>query len=190
MAAVLFLGGFGLLAVPPTPAEAPDEIAGYLTGHRTQVIAVACAIGLGACLFAWFLSALRGRLRDGPLAATAVLTGVLSATLVLVALGLLAGLVFRPLEPSLALLGFDLYNALVTLAGFGFGASLVAAALAGGLSPRLRTAALVIGPLQLATMPGLFVDAGVFAAGGLMAILAFWVLTGWYVAAAVGMIRR
>lgn len=197
VAAVLFLGGFGLLATPPTPDQAPAELGGYLAGHRTEVFAATIALGAGSCLFFWYLSGVRRLLGNGAepsLPTGAVMAAALATGLVLAGMSLLSALVLRDTGRELALLGFDMFNALVTMGGFGFGFSLVAAAAAGhrgaALPRGLVAAGLAIGPVQLLTIPGLFVESGFFAPLGPMALIAFWLLTAWYAAVAVRMVRR
>jgi hypothetical protein len=108
-------------------------------------------------------------------------------------MAILAGAVVHPLEQETALVVFDVFNALVTMGGFGFGFSLVAAAFAAkrvrALPDTLATAGIAIGVAQLATIPGLFVVDGAFAPLGPVALAAFWALTVWYVAVAVRMVR-
>ena len=186
VAAVLFLAGFALLAVPPSPSDPAPEVVDYLTDKRGSVFAAALLIGLGAGLFLWFLSALAASLPPAEgLAGT--LAGFGGAVVVLAALGLLAGLalhVHELEEPGVFLVGFDVYNGLVTIAGVLFAASVVAlsAGLRSGALPRVGAA---VAALQLATLPGLFAEEGFFAAGGAMAVLAFWALCAWYVAVAL-----
>jgi hypothetical protein len=194
---VLFLGGFGLLTGAPTPEEARTEAASFLTERRGEVFAATIVLGAGACLFLFYLAGLR-RLLGGadadPAALAAVLAAALATTLVQVGMAILAGAVVHPLEQDTALVVFDVFNALVTMGGFGFGFSLVAAAIAAkrvsALPGTLATAGIAIGLAQLATIPGLFVVDGVFAPLGPVALAAFWALTLWYVAVAVRMVRR
>lgn len=193
--AALFLAGFGLLATPPTPAQPAGEIAGYLHDHRGAIFAATILIGLGSALFAWYLAGLRrllGGVAVGALDLAAVIAASMATLLVLVALSLLSGLVLHRPGAELSRLGFDVFNALVTMGGFGFGFSLIAVAVAGrggALPPAYRIAGFAIGALQLATIPGLFVGSGPLAPLGPVALLAFWLLTAWYAAVALRMLR-
>ena len=198
--AVLFLAGFALLATPPSPSDSGAEVVEYLADRRSSVFAAALAVGAGSVLFLWFLTALGAWLAppEQPSPAwAAILAGFGGALLVLGALAVLAGLALHiesPAEAALALVGFDVYNALLTIAGFLFAASVLAAVIAGarhGTLPRsVRAAGLVVALLQLATLPGLFVEKGFLAAGAEMALLAFWALAAWFIAVAVVMRRR
>jgi hypothetical protein len=196
IAAPLFLLAFGLFAGPPTPREAVDRIVPYLTDHRSQIFATTVLLGLGACFYVWYLAGLRRFVSpgdDASLGFAALLGGVLAVVLVLVGTCLLAGAALHIPDRPLALLAFDAYNGLITVGGFGFGFSLVVAAVSGrrsgALSARLTVAGLAIGTLQLATIPGLWVDEGFFAPLGAMAVIAFVLLTAWYAAVAWTMTR-
>ena len=178
--------GFALLAVPPSPSDPAPEVVSYLTAKRGSVFAAALLVGAGAGLFLWFLSALYTSLPPAE-ALAGTMAGFGGAVVVLAALGLLAGLALHVQEldePGVFLVGFDVYNALVTIAGALFAASVLA------LSKGLRRGVLpvmgvVVAVLQLATLPALFAEQGFFAAGGAMAVLAFWALCAWYVAVAL-----
>jgi hypothetical protein len=197
MAAPMFLVAFGLFGGPPNPREATASIVPYLTDHRSQIFASAILVGLGTCLFAWYLAGLRRFVSpddDGSLGTASMLGGLLAAVVVLVALCVLAGVVLHVPGHELSLLTFDAYNGLVTIGGFGFGFSVVLAAVAarsnGALSAPLVNAGIAIGVLQLATIPGLWVETGFLAPLGPMAVLAFVLLTGWHAAVAWRMTRR
>jgi hypothetical protein len=187
-AAVLFLAGFALLATPPEPAAAPEEIAGYLDGHRGRVFAATGMLGAGSCLFAWYLAGLL-RLVGGVRGVAAALAAAGAAGLVVAAMSLLSGVALRVPPADLALLGWDVFNALVTMGGFGFGFSLLVASAGHALPARLRAAGWAVGLGQLATIPGLAVEQGPFAPLGPVALIAFWALTLWYAAVAVVMLR-
>jgi hypothetical protein len=125
-----------------------------------------------------------------------VLSLVGATFLVVAALALAAGVALHgaALGAPLVAAGFDVFNALVTVAGVGFGTSVAAAAISGARSGALSTgllrAAAAVVPLQLLTLPGMVAEQGPFAAGGLVAIVAFWALSAWYVAASVHLLRR
>ena len=198
-AAVLLLAGFGLLGKPPSPDAASAEVVGYLADHRDGVFAGALLVGAGSALFVWFLAALGAALSPTGYSAPALagtLAGTGGAVLVVGALGVLAGLVLHvdsPRGPDLTVVGFDIYNALITIAGVLFAASIVGLVVGGGrhgtLAGALRGIGAFVAVLQLATLPGLFAESGFFAAGGVMALLAFCALAGWFVLVAVAMWR-
>jgi hypothetical protein len=116
--------------------------------------------------------------------------------LVVAGVGVLAGVVLHAeaQQPRAAALGFDVYNSLITIAGFWFGGSVVAAVTAaarsGTLPRRYRQAGWLVAALQFATIPGLFAQRGFFTAGGAMALLAFWALSVWFIAVAIRIFRR
>ena len=195
-ASPLFLVAFALFAGPPSPREAAEALVPYLTDHRAQVFASAVLIGFGSCLYAWYLAGLRRFVDpsdDASLGTASMLCGLLAVAVVVAALAVLAGVVLHVPEQPLALVAYDAFNGLVTVGGFGFGASVVCAAVAGDrrgtLAPGLARAGIAIGLLQLATVPGLWTDAGPFAPLGAVAVAAFFLLTAWYAAVAVAMTR-
>jgi hypothetical protein len=187
VAAVAFLAAFALLATPPEPGDPAREIAAYLEGHRGRILLAAALLGAGSCLFGWYLAGVLRMLGGG--AVPGVLAAATAAVLVVVAMSSLAGVVLHPPAPPLAMVGLDVFNALVTMGGFGFGFSLIVFAAAGGLPRAHRAGGYAIGALQLATIPGLAVEHGFFAPLGPMALLAFWALTAWYAAVAVRLLR-
>ena len=195
-ASPLFLVAFGLFAGPPSPRDATVALVPYLADHRAQIFASAVLIGLGSCLYAWYLAGLRRFVDpadDASLGTASMLCGLLAVAVVVVALAGLAGVVLHVPEQDLALVAYDAFNGLVTIGGFGFGASAVFAAVAGRrqgtVAPRLAVAGVAIGVLQLATIPGLWTDAGPFAPLGAVAVGAFFLLTAWYATVAVAMTR-
>jgi hypothetical protein len=198
-AAFLLFGGFGLLLTPPSPDSAADEVLGYLVDHRPRIFAAACLLGLGFVLFVWFVAALRTFLaaRGEATLSTAGAYGALAGTiLVVTSIAVLAGVVLHlnaERNAALAALGFDIFNALITIAGFAFGVGIAAAAWSsassGALSTRYWLTGLLAAVSQFATIPGLFVQSGFFAAGGPMALVAFGALGAWYVAVAIRFLR-
>lgn len=196
VAAPLFLVAFGMFGGPPTPREAADQIVPYLTEHRTQIFVSSVLIGIGSCFYGWYLAGLRRFVSAddrGSLGTAALLGGLLGVVVVLVGVSLLGGAVVHVPDLPIALVAFDMYNALVTVGGFGFGFSVVLAAAAARrnavLAHRLCVAGIVIGAVQLATIPGLWVETGPFAPLGPVAIVAFVLLTGWYGVVAWAMVR-
>ena len=198
-AASLFFGGFGLLLTPPSPDSPADEVLGYLVDHRARIFAAACLLGLGFVMFVWFVAALRTFLaaRGEATLSTAAAYGALAGTiLVVTGIAVLAGVVLHlnaERNATLAALGFDIFNALVTIAGFGFGVGIAAAAWSsagsGALSTGYWVTGLLAAVLQFATIPGLFAQSGFFAAGGQMALIAFAALGAWYIAVAIRFLR-
>lgn len=196
-AAVLLFGGFALLLTPPTPDSPPARIADYLIDYRSRVFVATCLLGLGSVLFVWLLAALRTFLAahgETTLSTAAALGGLAGTTLILAAFAVLAGVVLHlDRGPSTVALGFDVFNAFVTLAGFGFALAVAGSAWSsastGALPGLYGIGGLFIAALQLATIPGLFAQSGFFAAGGAMALIAFGALGAWYVAVSIRFIR-
>ena len=93
----------------------------------------------------------------------------------------------------MAALIFDIFNALVTVAGFGFalgiGAAAWSSASTGALPAGYQRTGLLTALLQFATIPGLFVESGFLAAGGPMPIIAFGAIGAWYIAVAIRFLR-
>ena len=196
---ILFLVGFGLLAKLPSPDASGAEVVRYLADHRDRIFIAACLIGVAAALFTSFMGALAAYLRSetgNEQALPAVLAGLAGVILVVLALALLAGLVVHlgHADERQVALAFDVYNSLITIAGFFFaafvGAAAIAGVKAGRLSARYLQTGCVVALLQLATVPGLWVTRGVLAAGGLMAIVAFSALSLWFIAVALRMARE
>ena len=151
--------------------------------------------------YLWFLAALRahlaGRRREPTLSATAFIAGAAAMTVVIVGVGLQAGLVLERetlTSTSVVRLGFDGYNALITIAGLGFALTVAAtsgsAARTGMLAPGLRVTGWVTAILQVATIPGLVATDGFFAPAAPMPVIAFWALTAWSVAVSVALLRH
>ena len=193
VAAVLILGGFATIGPAPVPADPVAEIVRHLEENRARILTGDVLVAAGAMFYVLFLAALQTRLRSPAILAG----GAMGMTIVVAGVALQSALV--PEEATLdnasgVRLGFDGYNALITIAGFGF--ALTAAATAG--SPERADAlprALVrlgwpVAALQLLTIPGLVVTSGFFAPAQPMPIIAFWALAAWSAALAVVMIRR
>ena len=187
---ILFVVAFALLSWPPSPDAPAADVVDYLTSHRSRILAATFVLGTASALFMWFSGTLRGYLaadEDDSTATSAIVLLLGGIVVVLSALAVLAGSVLhvRDLRPSGAVLAFDIYNALITTAGFWFAGAVAAAARARSLPTRYRRAGVVVAAAQLATLPGLFVESGIFAAGGTIALLAFWLLSAWFTAIAV-----
>jgi hypothetical protein len=114
----------------------------------------------------------------------------------LIGAALQAGLVINTAAgpPELVRLGFDTYNAAITIAGGGYAVAAAAAgvsALRTGALPRwLGQAGIVIGALHLVTLPGLVIESDPWAAGGPVALVVFVVLVAWYTAVTAHLVRR
>lgn len=199
VAGLLFLVAFAIPGKPPSPDATAARIAAHLADRRDVVLASDLLIAIASAAFLWFLGHLYGRLSaagDDHLSAAAILAAVMGTAVILAGAAVQAGLVLNSAAASDALvrLGFDTYNALITIAGAPLAVAAGAAALSGartGALPRwlARTGA-AVAILQLATLPGLVVEAGAFAAGGAVALLAFAAIAGWFIAASVVMVRR
>ena len=199
-AAAVLLTAFALPAPPPSPDAPAGELMAYLAGRRGRLLASSVMIALGAALYVWFLSVLSAWLaapgRAHHAGGAVVAAGGTGAAILVCGGGLLSALVLQSATAGEELLrfGFDAANALITIAGASFGASVVATAVTGARTGRLPRSitrwAAVVAPLQLATLAGLAVASGPFAAGGLVALIAFWALAAWFVAVAVRMLRH
>ena len=200
-AAALLLTGFALAGAAPEPAEPAGELARHLAENRTRILIGDVLIGAGAGFYVWFLAALASRLQGGArrertLAVVVLAAGVQAMGVVVAGAALQAGLVLDGqtlTSDAVVRLGFDSYNALVTLAGFGFAATVAAtagsAARTGALPRSLRLIAWPTALLQVLTIRGLAATGGPFAPGRAVAIGAFWALTAWSLAVAVFLIR-
>ena len=197
VAALLIVGGFALAGPAPPPAEPTEEIARHLADSRNRILTGDVLIAAGATFYLWFLAALRTHLRREPtLSSLAIAAGALAMTLVVAGVALQGALVLdeQTLASEAAVrLGFDGYNALITLAGFGFAATAAAtagsAARSGALSPGLRRAGWATALLQLATIPGVVATSGPFAPAAPVPAIAFWVLAAWSAAVALAVVR-
>jgi hypothetical protein len=199
LAAVAFVAAFAIPGKPPSPDEPAHAIADHLAANRASILAGAVLIALASAGFLWFLGVLRGHesaAGEERLSGAAALGGAVGTALVAAAAAVQAGLVLnvRELSDELVRLGFDAYNALVTMAGaplaVAAGAAALSAARTGSLpSWTVRTGALTA-VLQLLTLPGLVLEGGFFAAGGPMALAAFLAIAGWFGAVSVLLARR
>jgi hypothetical protein len=202
VAAALILTGFWLAGQAPAPAAPAAELARHLMENRSRILAGDVLVGAGAMFYLWFLAALRQHLRsrsrpEPTLSSTAFAAGVAAMTVVVAGVGLQAGLVLDEAtvkSAAVVRLGFDGYNALITIAGFGFAMTVAAAAgsasRSGALSRALRASGWATAALQLMTIPGLIVTRGFFAPAAPMPVIAFWALTAWSIAVSVFLIRH
>src|SRR5688500_548595 len=202
VAAVLILTGFVLSGQAPAPGEPASEIARHLADSRARILAGDVLIGAGAMFYLWFLAALgthlRAAARPEPTLSTLALAGGASAmTIVVAGVALQAGLVLDPatLESDGAVrLGFDAYNALITIAGFGFAVAVAAtagsAARSGALPRGLRRRGGGGAALQLMPTPGLAATSGFFAPAAPMPVIAFWARTAGSAAVAIRLGRH
>lgn len=195
IAGVLILGGFALCGTAPPPDAQVTELARHLSGARSRILAGDLLVATGAAFYLWFLAALREHLRpERVLSAAAFAAGAGAMTLVVAGVALQSALVLHEQPAATVRLGFDGYNALITIAGIGFALTVAGAVgsarRAGSLTPRLRAAGAAVALLQLLTLPGLVVGHGFFAPAAPMPVIAFWALTAWSAAVSVHMIRR
>lgn len=202
-AAVGFLVAFALPAPLPSPDAPASELISFLQEHRGRLLASSLLIALSSAPLVWFLCALARWLgageragRAGSGASAAVLaTGSVGTAVLLCGGALQSALVLQSVDasPQLIRLGFDAANSLVTIAGAGFGASVVAAGVAGARGGTFTAWAthctLLVGAMQFATLGGLAASSGLFAAGGPLAGLAFLALSGWVIAVSVRVAR-
>ena len=196
--ALLFAVAFSIQGRPPAPDEPTAVISRYLSDHREAILAGDLILAVAVAPFLWFLGTLRGYLvsrGELALSAAAVLGMALGTAVVVVAVGVQAGLVLNSAggPDELVRFGFDAFNAIVTVAGgcFAIGAGALAAsgARSGLFGPWLLRSGLVTAFLQLATLPGIFLERGPWAAGGLVPLVAFLVLVAWIVAVVVRLLR-
>ena len=199
LAALLFLAAFTIPGKPPAPDEPAARIAEYLGDHRSAILAGDVLIAVAAAAFVWFLGVLRGHLAEAGeerLSTAAALGGAIGTAIIVAGVALQAGLVLNSAgaDQDIVRLGFDSYNALITIAGGGLAVAVAAAALSGGRSAALPAWAVrtgvVIGALQLVTLPGLVAEEGFFAAGGPMALIAFLAVSAWFIAVSLFLVRR
>lgn len=199
LGAVVFVVAFALPGKPPSPDEPTATIAAYLGDERSAILAGDVLIAAAAALFLWFLGVLRGHLAsagEDRLAGAAVLGGAVGTAIIAAGAAAQAGLVINGAEATdeLVRFGFDVYNALITIAGAPLAVAAGAAALSGARGGSLpawlvRTGVVVAG-LQLLTLPGLVLEGGFFAAGGPMALLAFLAISAWFAAVSALLMRR
>jgi hypothetical protein len=198
-AAALFLLAFALPGTPPSSDEPTDTIAEYLRDHRSSILTGDVLIAFASAAFLWFLGNLRGYLgaagEDG-LSTVAALGGAVGTAIIAAGAALQAALVLNSTgaNSELVRLGFDAYNALITIAGGGLAAAAGAAALSGARTGALPSwiagTGLVTAALQLVTLAGLVVEGGFLAAGGPMALAAFVAISAWFSAVSLLIVRR
>ena len=197
VAAALIVTGFALSGQAPEPAVSAAELARHLSESRSRILAGDVLVAAGGMFYLWFLAALQTHLRSGPrpertLSSLAFAGGAAAMTIVVVGVALQAGLVLdqATLASDAAVrLGFDAYNALITIAGFGFAVTVAAtagsAARSGALGLGLRRTGWAVAVLQLLTIPGLVATSGFFAPAAPMPVIAFWALAAWSTAVAI-----
>ena len=199
LAAILFLAAFAIPGKPPAPDEPTARIAEYLGDHRSAILAGDVLIAVAAAAFIWFLGILRGHLAESGeelLSTAAALGGGIGTAIIAAGAALQVGLVLNSAgsDQDIVRIGFDSYNALITIAGGGLAVAAGAAALSGARSAALPVWAvrtgLVTGALQVVTLPGLFAEDGFFAAGGPMALLAFLAVSAWFISVSLFLVRR
>src|SRR5512132_1739428 len=144
LAAASFVIESALLRHSPSTDQPTSDLTSYFSANRATALAGMYLLGLGAGMLLFCLGALRRRLaRDGPLdglASVGFAGGVATATVLVVAAGMVAVLAFRPdTTQSVARALYDANGLLVAFAGFPAAVLLSAssiAALASGALPR------------------------------------------------------
>jgi hypothetical protein len=198
LSAVLFLIGFLVQGNPPAPDADTATIAEYLRDQRSGILTGDSILAVAAVPFFWFIGVIRGQLgsagewrrSEAGALGMAIVTGV-----VLAAAAVQAALMLNIASTPEALMrfGFDVFNSLITIAGglFAVGvAGFAAAGVSSGVMPRwLWRFGLATAVLQIATLPGLFLEGGAFAAGGPVALSAFVALVAWFLAVTAHLMR-
>jgi hypothetical protein len=199
---VLYLVAFLIPGMPPDPDAPVQKIASYLAGHRGSILLSDFLLAVGSAVFIWFLGSLRSYLRsgeagEGRLSAAAFLGGGVAAALVLAGGAAQSGLVLHAAtlgDSAVIRVGFDTYNAMITMAAAGLAVSVAAAscsaARSGAMPPSLYWTGSVVAGLQIASCAALFSKTGFFAAGRPMTLIAFLAVSAWYIAVALLIMHR
>lgn len=202
VAVAIYVVALALPGTPPAAGDTADEIAGFFTDKRDQILIGSFLIGLAGAFFLWWLGSLRYWLRreeggEGRLSAAAFLAGGVALSLTLAGAAVEAGLAFKvggQGDQALVRALFDIRSAFYLLAGFAFAAMIAAASCSGARSGRLPGSAYwsgsVIAGVNAAAAAGLFAEKGAFATGGIVSVAALVSALGWFVAVALLMIRR
>ena len=201
-AAILFVVTFALPGTPPAPDDPTDKISSWLIDHHDKILVSDVLIGVASAIFLWWLGSVRSYLRageggEGRLSAAAFLGGAVGIAVVLAGAAAQSGLVLhlgQLTDGGIVRVAFDTYNALFTIAGAGFAVFVAAAscsaARSGALPPGLYWFGSIVAGLQIASCAGLYADSGAFAAGGVIALVAFLAVGLWAIAISVVMVRR
>jgi hypothetical protein len=202
LAAVLLLAGFLIQGTPPDPNGADEKIIGYLSDHRSAILAGDLLIGVGVAVYIWFLGALRSYLRageggEGRLSAAAFLGGGVTAALLLAGAAMQSALVLHTAtlaQPAIVRVWFDGYNALITIGGAALAVAIAGASCSAARSRALPPSAYwsgsVVAGLQIVTLAALFEKSGFFAPGKAFTAIAFLAACAWYIAVALLIVRR
>jgi hypothetical protein len=202
VATIVVLAGFLVQTQPPDPGDPVQKIASYLSDHRSSILAGDVLIGIAVAIFIWWLGSLRSYLRageggEGRLSAAAFLGGGVSLAVLGAGAALQSALVLHPDglgNPTVVRVGFDGYNALVTMAGAPLAVLIAAASCSGARSGALPPSAYwggsIVAGLQIATLAALFTKHGFFAAGKDFTLIAFLGAAAWFIAISLLMIRR
>jgi hypothetical protein len=197
---VFVLGGLIMQGNPPKADDSIDEIRSFFN-HRGAILAGDYLIGMGWAFFLWFLGSVRFYLRAGAGGDdrfwTATFGGALAGTvLVLASTAGLNGIAFQvaPVaDPVLLRALFDLDNALLILAGFGFAVFFVAAACSGArsgaLGPAMCWSGIVVALIQVVGAAQLFARSGFFQVAGPLAFAAILSASLWTLALSIAIIR-
>jgi hypothetical protein len=201
-AAILFVLAFGLPGTPPSPDDTIAKVVSWLLDNHDRILVSDVLIGVASAIFLWWLGSVRSYLRsgeggEGRLSAAAFLGGAVGVALVLAGAAAQSGLVLhlgQLTDGGIVRVGFDTYNAFFTIAGAGFAVFVAAAscsaARSGALPAWLYWVGSIVAGLQIASCAGLYADSGFFAAGGLLAVIAFLTVGLWTIALSIVMVRR
>lgn len=201
LAALLLLAGFIVQGTPPDP-DRDQKIVSYLADHRDSILLGDLLIAAGAAVFIWFLGALRSYLRageggEGRLSAAAFLGGGVSLALVMAGAGLQSAVVLHTstlTQDSIVRFAFDSYNAMITIGGAPLAVAVAAAscsaARSGAFPASVYWSGSIVAGLQIATLVALFEKSGFFAPGKEFTGLAFLVVSAWFIAVSLLMVRR
>jgi uncharacterized membrane protein len=200
--AILAAVGFSLFGTVPKADHLNNEYTNYLQDKRSKILLSTELIGLGFALFLLFLAALRTYLGgrnandDRTLTNAAVLSGSVATALTLAGIAVLAGVAFKAADATTDEVNralFDISNAFVGVASFGFAAFFLCVgvvSLANGTFPQLWSLlALLLAVVNLLAALALFAKSGLFANGGAWAMITGIASTVWILGAAVLMFR-
>jgi hypothetical protein len=191
------------LVLPGAPPKADEvaKIGTYFADKRSEILASDYVVGIAFVLFLLFVGAMRAYLgagdRDGLRPGAGMLAGAAAATaLTLGGTAVVNGAVFQVAAANDTNLNHALYDIasdLFVMAGFGFGAFFLGAAVAitntGALPSALAPAAVMVGVLNVIAPIALFVKTGFFAIGGAFGWIVPVLSLLWVVAASVAMLR-
>lgn len=197
---VIAIVAFFLPGAPPKATEAA-KVTSYIVSKRGSLLAGDFLVGIAFTFFLVFVGSLRVHFgateHDGIRPGSVMLAGgVVGAALVLVGTAVTNGAAFRVAalgDTNLNLALYDTASDLFFIAGFGFAAFFIGAALAGSatrsLPAMLVPTAWVVALLQIVSGIGLFAKSGFFAIGGAFGFIALLTPLIWVLAASVALLR-